>query len=169
MAETLSTLSIISFVVAGVAFVVAIFLWIIFHIPKVISDLSGRTARKSIARMRATNEKSGDKSYRPSKTNADRGKLTGNMPDSTDLGTTEQMPTQKEAKSFETGLLNENMAGSRHEESTGLLSDSDATELLESNVTELLDENAVSVKRIGGKKLTMLDEVMLIHTEEVIE
>lgn len=42
MAETLSMLSIISFIVAGVALAVAIFLWIFFKIPRVIGDLSGR-------------------------------------------------------------------------------------------------------------------------------
>ena len=51
MAETLSMLSIISFIVAGVALAVAIFLWIFFKIPRVIGDLSGRNARKSIARV----------------------------------------------------------------------------------------------------------------------
>ena len=60
MAETLSMLSIISFIVAGVALAVAIFLWIFFKIPRVIGDLSGRNARKSIARVRASYEKSGD-------------------------------------------------------------------------------------------------------------
>ena len=38
MAETLSMLSIISFIVAGVALAVAIFLWIFFKIPRVIGD-----------------------------------------------------------------------------------------------------------------------------------
>ena len=54
MAETLSMLSIISFIVAGVALAVAIFLWIFFKIPRVIGDLSGRNARKSIASVRAS-------------------------------------------------------------------------------------------------------------------
>ena len=53
MAETLSMLSIISFIVAGVALAVAIFLWIFFKIPRVVGDLSGRNARKSVARVRA--------------------------------------------------------------------------------------------------------------------
>ena len=64
MAETLSTLSIISFVLAAVALAVAIVLWFFFDIPTVIGDLTGRTARKSIAKMRAENEKSGVKKYK---------------------------------------------------------------------------------------------------------
>lgn len=48
MADTLSLLSVIAFVIAGVSLAVAIFLWFFFHISSVIGDLSGRTARKSI-------------------------------------------------------------------------------------------------------------------------
>lgn len=48
MADTLSLLSVIAFVIAGVSLAVAIFLWFFFHISSVIGDLSGRTDRKSI-------------------------------------------------------------------------------------------------------------------------
>ena len=48
MADTLSLLSVIAFVIAGISLAVAIFLWFLFHISSVIGDLSGRTARKSI-------------------------------------------------------------------------------------------------------------------------
>ena len=48
MADTLSLLSVIAFVIAGVSLAVAIFLWFFFHISSVIGDLSVRTARKSI-------------------------------------------------------------------------------------------------------------------------
>jgi len=58
MAETLSTLSIISFVLAVIALALAIVFWFFFDIPTVIGDLTGRTARKTIAKMRAENEKS---------------------------------------------------------------------------------------------------------------
>ena len=76
MAEILHTLSIISFVVAGVLFALAVVLWFGFKIPDVIGDLTGRTARKSIAKMRSANEKTGIKYYKQSATNVKRGKLT---------------------------------------------------------------------------------------------
>ena len=79
MAETLSNLSVIAYVVAAVCLVLAVFLWFIFKIPTVIGDLSGRTARKSIAKMRSANEKSGNKAYRASDVNRNRGKLTETM------------------------------------------------------------------------------------------
>lgn len=167
MAELLSTLSIISFIIAGVCLVISVFLWIFFKIPTVIGDLSGRNARKSIARMRAANEKSGSKSYKESKTNAERGKLTDTMQHSKKL----KQKQDSSADRPDTGLLNDNRAD------TPL---SEATEMLESETTGLLvDENATApldnpvhhkpTNREGGVKLKMLDEVLLIHTDEVIE
>ena len=171
MAQTLQTLSIISFAVAGVCLVLAIFFWFFFKIPTVIGDLSGRTARKSIAKMRAANEKTGVKTYKESKTNAERGKLTGTMPDSGKL----KKQAADDGKP-ETGLLAENKADGLEAEATGVLNE--ATGILEDEATGLLiDENATAplnasansyLARTGGKKLEMLEEVMLIHTDEVI-
>ena len=78
-AEILSLVSLISYIIAGISLVLAVFFWFAFKIPSVIGDLSGRTARKSIARMRASNEKAGGQGYKPSATNANRGKLTDTM------------------------------------------------------------------------------------------
>ncbi len=168
MAETLSTLSIISFVVAGISLVLAVFFWFFFKIPTVIGDLSGRTARKSIARMRAANEKTGNKSYKESKTNAARGKLTDTIKDSGKL----KKNAVKDDDRPETGLLTENKADEVSSEATGLLNDEDeATGLLvDEDVTAPLDSPIQKTeKRKGGKKLKMLDEVIIIHTDEVIE
>lgn len=168
MAETLSTLSIISFVVAGISLVLAVFFWFFFKIPTVIGDLSGRTARKSIARMRAANEKTGNKSYKESKTNAARGKLTDTIKDSGKL----KKNAVKDDDRPETGLLTENKADEVSSEATGLLNDEDeATGLLvNEDVTAPLDSPIQKTeKRKGGKKLKMLDEVIIIHTDEVIE
>ena len=172
MAQTLQTLSIISFAVAGVCLVLAIFFWFFFKIPTVIGDLSGRNARKSIAKMRAANEKTGVKAYKESKTNAERGKLTGTMPP--DSGKLKKTVTNDGKP--ETGLLAENMAEGLESEATGVLDE--ATGILEGETTGLLiDENATAPLdapvnktpvRTGGKKLEMLDEVMLVHTDEVI-
>lgn len=163
MAETLSTLSIVAFAVAGVSLVLAIVLFIYFKIPTVIGDLSGRNAKKSIARMRSSNEKSGSKSYRASETNAARGKLTSTMPgigDQQKVKKTEGKTTAQEQMP-ETGLLAENKA-SLKEESTVLLDDTEETALLAETPKE-------PAKRVGGVKLALLEEVILIHTDEVIE
>ena len=161
MAETLSMLSIISFIVAGVALAVAIFLWIFFKIPRVIGDLSGRNARKSIARVRASNEKSG---------NAARGKLTSTMPQTQPEQATEEIKPVGDMP--ETGLLAENRAKGTEESGTELLAKEEPTGVLfDENATEPLTDHPNGVKQhvVRGKKLQMIEEVILIHTDEVIE
>lgn len=81
MAKTLTDLSTVFFIVAAVGLVLAVFLWVFFNIPKVIGDLSGKTAKRSVAKIRAANEQSGYKSYRPSEANVLRGKLTEPVPE----------------------------------------------------------------------------------------
>lgn len=180
MAQTLQTLSIISFAVAGVCLVLAIFFWVFFKIPSVIGDLSGRTARKSIEKMRQANVRSGNKSYRASATNAARGKLTDTMQHSAKLSgkAPNGKPDANEDGRPETGLLAENKAvvhvNEKTElldggETTGSLLDEEATgRLVDEEATMALNVEPTPVKRTGGKKLTMINEVMLIHTDEVI-
>ncbi len=166
MAETLSTLSIISFAIAGVCLVLAIFFWIFFNIPTVIGDLSGRTARKSIARMRAANEKSGVKSYKESKTNVERGKLTDTMQQSKKLkkekGASDDRP--------DTGLLTDNCADGTLADETGMLEPETTGLLVDENATAPLNNPAKRnmVKREGGIKFNIIEEIVLIHTDEMI-
>ena len=68
---------------AALAF--AIYCFFRFNIIKIINDLSGRTARKSIAQRRSENEKSGDKSFRPTQKAKDRGKTTDKIRESEKL------------------------------------------------------------------------------------
>ncbi len=63
-------------ILCGIMFVVSILVFILLKIPKVISDLSGATARKAIKNIREQNEASGDKGYKVSAFNEARGKLT---------------------------------------------------------------------------------------------
>ena len=137
MAQTLQTLSVISFVIAGACLVLAVFFWLFFKIPTVIGDLSGRTAKKSIAKMRAANEKTGTKSYKESRINAERGKLTGTIPN---LGKPDKSQRTPHDGKPETGLLTENKADGFESEATGMLDE--ATGILGSETTGLLvDDN----------------------------
>lgn len=158
MADTLSLLSTISFAVAGVCLVIAIVLWVIFRIPLVIGDLSGRTARKSIAKLRMANEKSGVKGHRASKVNVQRGKLTETM-----SGINKARQKAEEAGCRpETGLLQANLSQSVESETTGLLEEEDATQPLEKGM-------AREVQQISGVKMEMIEELVFIHTEEHID
>lgn len=74
--EQLQTLSLVSYIIAGVLVLAAIALFFLLDIKKVIGDVTGATARKAINTIREQNEASGDKAYKPSPVNAARGKLT---------------------------------------------------------------------------------------------
>ena len=192
--EVLETISLISFILAAISAVLAIMFWFVFKIPTVISDLSGRTARKSIERMRANNEKTGRKDFMPSKTNVKRGKVTELMNESSKgSGKLSEMLSGKlgdkkkdvsvDEKHLETGLLAENTQNSYESEETGLLAENvPETELLETELLEgyeetgllgeedettlLVDEGA---SKSDIKEFVLLDEIMLIHTNERID
>ena len=177
-AEILSLISTISFAIAALSFVLAVFFWFNFKIPSVIGDLSGRTAKKSIAKMRANNERAGGQGYKPSAANANRGKLTDTMQHSRKLaGEVKNKPATEPKKKVQvaddlpvTELLETNNAVAVDNQQTELLETSEATGLLvdEDATMPLGEESNVVVKRTGGMKLKMLDEVILIHTNEVI-
>lgn len=67
---------IVAAILSGIMFVVSVLIFIFLKIPKVISDLSGATARRAIKNIRQQNEASGDKAYKVSAFNEARGKLT---------------------------------------------------------------------------------------------
>lgn len=168
-AEILSLISLISYIIAGIAAVLAVFFWFFFKIPAVIGDLSGRTAKKSIARKRASNERSGGKGYQPSATNANRGKLTDTMQHSRKLkDEPKKAKPVDESQMPETGLLKSNTAQTARSTETELLGDTANLETTADETAELVSNGAVGQARTGGVKLTMLDEVVLTHTDEVI-
>lgn len=176
MAEILSTVSTVSFVLAAVFFLFASFFWIKFEIISIIGDLSGRTAKKSIAKMREKNEKTGKKSFKPSFVNIERGKLTDTMKASQKLNDT---VSKKSKELFETGLLEENKVDNSDTNVTELLEDNNATSLLIEKVIERPEDNSTILlndyvannqkKKEIDIDFTMLDEVVIIHTNEIIQ
>lgn len=166
MAELLSTLSIISFIAAGVCFAFSVFFWIFFRIPTIIGDLSGRTAKKSIEKMRTANEKSGTKSYKESRINAERGKITDSMKRSKNLIGIQNNFNERP----DTGLLNENYAGQNLKEAKDILNSDTTGLLVDKEETDSLNnlKADITIKLNEKTKMQILDEIILIHTEEVI-
>lgn len=166
MSEVLLLISQISFVVAGACFLLTVFLWFKFGIPKIIGDLSGYTARRSIAKMRENNEKTGNKSFRPSAVNVARGKLTDTMVGSDRIKKSDFKEPIIDTLP-ETGILDENKAELIETDETMALDNDDTTVLLaeDDSDTERLDNVN---RQKGGVSLEMLTDIMLIHTEEVI-
>lgn len=153
-AEILATLSLAAFVAAGVLLGITVFLWFYFKIPSVYDDLSGRTARRSIAKMRGANEASGVKSYHMSRVNAERGKVTGVMGEKKKKDDKKVKKTKKASEARvektepmaapagsndrpDTGLLVENRADTPACEATSLLQEQPGTG---SEPTSLLQE-----------------------------
>lgn len=157
MADILHMVSVISFVAAGVFFVIVIALWFIFKIPSVMGDLSGTTARKSIKKMRENNEKTGNN--KASEKTIEKGKLPETV------GGQEKVSENNDG----TGLLNENMATHFEEQATGLLIDESTGSLEGSGETAPLEESVEKIVRPSASiTIKMLGEVMYVHTEDVI-
>lgn len=155
MAEILEKISIFSFLFAFVCFLLAILLWFRFKIPGIIGDLSGHTAKKSIAQIREANEKSGKKRYSSSFINQGRGKLTEKIDDiqnQTSISDYDLEATEK---------LNELKS---QEESTDFLKQE--TEILDEKATQIL-ENKLQDHH-SNQNWVLLDEVVIVHTDEDI-
>jgi len=205
LADILSIASYVAFALAALCLVLAIYFWFMHRIPSVIGDLSGKTARKSIEKMRESNEKSGNKNYKPSYINSQRGKVTETMTDlkkttsslaETSGGLGRKKAGKPEEERPETGLLEENRytvsdveetmpLGSEAiemlTEETEMLTEetemlTEETELLTDGTTAL-EEEVVTAELTAqpeahvaaavpkGKKLTMIDDVMEVHTD----
>lgn len=159
MADILTTISIISFVAAGIMTVMAVVIFFVFKIPVVMGDLSGRNARKSIEKLRENNEKTGRKLYESSKTNVSRGKLTE---------TIKKKESVLISANGETGLLNENYKTDYTENETGILGEK--TQLL-SHENETVQLNGVpehKVNRVSSITFEYIDNIVIINTDEVI-
>lgn len=151
MAQIYTVISMASFVLAGVFLLISCFLWFKFNIYKIVGDLSGRTAKKGIEKMRKKNEEAGNRSRATY--------MAGNRQGITEK--IETAPTQNEAVNFS----NEGTELLPEYERIGALSsndDSEGTELLQ-NETEFLVEDNSQIER-----LKIVDSIVLIHSNEII-
>lgn len=88
--ELLKTLSVISYIAAGVFFLGALALFFILNVPKLVGYISGSTAKKAIEIIRRKNENTVDKIYQPGAVDAESGTITDKITHSgkTDVGVT---------------------------------------------------------------------------------
>lgn len=149
--DTYNTIFIVAAILCGLMFVVSIILFFALKIPKVIGDLSGSTARKAIEDIRQQNADSGNKTYRSSAVNRERGKLTDKISQSGNLilNNSASIGGAMETEKIGTQRLEENTAGE-----TMLLDDGPGE-------TEVLSETYVT--------FVVEHEITYIHTEEIIE
>ncbi len=140
MAETLKSLSFFALSAALMSLGLTVFFWFFFRIPAVIGDLTGRTARKAIEKMRAVNRQSGRKTYRVSTVNAVRGRVTADIPQAQGEG--EEKPA----------------SGRRGRECRTGPATSDGQQV-EPKETEPID-----LTETAQLPVVMIDEVLIIHT-----
>lgn len=158
-------------IACGIFFVIAVILFFTLKIPKVISDLTGRTARKAIENIRMQNEQSGDKTYQSSAVNLERGKLTDKISQSGRL-----MP--RDATPFGTGVITEKISTMELEQPAGetdVLSVTEETSVLSNPAgeTEVLASVAGETEVLAPVEqpvqvFTVEYEITFIHTSEVI-
>lgn len=153
----------------GLFFLITVALFFMLHIPKVISDLTGRTARKAIDDIRKSNEQSGDKTYQSSAVNLERGKLTDKISQSGRL-------VPRDGTPFGTGFITEKISTQQLDPvgETDVLGATDETSIL----SEPVGETAVLDSPVGQTDLltpvepvqafTVEYEITYIHTNEVI-
>ena len=155
-------------ILAGIMFVVSVLVFFLLKIPTVIGDLSGANARKAIENIRSHNESTGDKTYRTSQVNRERGKLTDKISPSGRLirdpshslhGAmgTEKISTQQlhpEDVTDETTVLTGELTGGS--ETTVLGHDDHANETTVLNAQTFSNEFVIEY------------EITYIHTDEVI-
>lgn len=146
-------------ILAGVMLVATVILFFVYKIPTVIGDLTGANARKAIENIRNQNESSGDKLYKTSQVNRERGKLTDKISPS---GSLMKDPSGHFAGAMATEKI-----------STQELPPEETTVLDVANETTVLNTS-------GTGETTLLDavdtpatfqiefEITFIHTDEVI-
>ena len=159
MADLIEKLSIIAFVAAGCCLLLTILIWFRFRILSVINDLSGKTAKRAIAQIRENNLRTGNKAYHPGIVNLNRGPLTTPMPE-VSATPTEKLPDDQVGKPVPETILYQE-AGK-----TQILLASEAergTTVLNQDVNNIADTS-----ERPKVELTILEQVVMIHTTEVI-
>lgn len=150
--EQLETLSLVSYILAGMFLAIAILLFWRLHIIQVISYLTGRTAKRAIAQIQAQN---GNFNSVPApNSNLDfRQSQSGGL-----ISVTETL--NEEAQRTETTLLQQE---SQIAETVLLRENSEAEE------TSLLSAHSVPINGSTNVGIRLKKDITFIHTNEVIQ
>ncbi len=149
-------------ILCGIMFIVSVLVFIFLKIPKVISDLSGATAKKAIKNIREQNEASGDKGYQVSAFNQARGKLTDKISPSGNV--IEQYRMQMAAvgtTKIETQELPTN--------GTTVLDNQGSGETSVLSETPSAGETTVLSEAVNDTAFVIEYDITFIHTDEIIE
>ena len=168
--ELLHTLSLSAYILAGIMLMLAVILFFVLDIRKVLGDVTGATARKAIENIRQQNETSGKKVYKPSRVNAERGRVTDKISASGRLQQhTPGFGASPATEKFDTAQLNP-----QTNETTILGTTSNETTLLaaggaSTGETTLLDTEAAASQEIQHPPFTIDVEMKFVGSTELIE
>lgn len=185
-ATTWLIIAIIGFSLAGIALIIAIFMFVKMNIPSVIGDLSGKTVAREIKAMREFNNANSDRRFRPSKVNLERGTLTDKVENSQDnQKAMVETRASKRLDNIQSGELSEKKTYSSGSGTVGLndfeihptevldegnepteMLSAGETEVLNENATEVLNENAAEV--LSNETTVLNDTTVLSETEDFI-
>lgn len=176
-------IAIVGFSLAGIALIVAVFMFIKMNIPSVIGDLTGKTVAREIKAMREFNNSKGDRRFRPSKVNLERGTLTEKV--DTSIDDKKAMAEAHASKRLDRTETNENKKNSKSQKSNGTIGlndfemnptdvlneDSTPTEVLSDNSTEVLESNATEVLSENQTEVLNTDntEALSENTNELLD
>lgn len=169
--------------------ILAVILFFVLKIPKVIGDLTGSTARKAIENIRNQNENTGEKVHKTSAVNRERGKITDRITDTgrvikvdvDDVGGA--MATTKISTTRLKNEARESYENTLRDDGSGETTVLDAaggaeTTVLDSGETTVLDgfgsgETTVlgqdqPAAFMNGTAFTIEYDLTFIHTDEVI-
>ncbi len=177
--ELMQTLSVVAFALAGVMLVVAIVLFFVLNIPRVFGEVSGSTAKKAIEDIRKQNETTGNKAYKPSPVNQQRGKITekisshGSSKDkdknvTVSVGTAQLKGTPAADKSSETVILgNETSVLTSEANETSVLENTSAQN--EFGITDSLVTDPAGLEQIPfSGNITVEYEICFVGSNEII-
>jgi len=161
-------------ILCGIMFIVSILIFIFLKIPKVISDLTGATARKAIKNIREQNEASGDKAYKVSAFNEARGKLTDKISPSGNVIQQHQMQMRGiDTTKIDTQELQVDETANQ----TTVLDSYNETSVLDNTgagetsvLSEVMSsgETTVLSEATNDSAFTIEYEITFIHTNEII-
>lgn len=161
-------------ILCGIMFIVSILVFIFLKIPKVISDLTGATARKAIKNIREQNEASGDKAYKVSAFNEARGKLTDKISPS---GNVIQQHQAQMRGIDTTKISTQELQVEEHANETTVLDSYNETSVLDNTgagetsvLSEVMTsgETTVLSEATNDSAFTIEYEITFIHTNEII-
>lgn len=139
-------IAIVGFSLSGVALVVAILMFIKMNIPAIIGDLTGKTVAREIKAMRDLNESNGDRRFRTSKVNMERGTLTEKVSNiSLDVATLKKAHASKRLD-IATEELSEDLAKKKGK-TAGLADTGQAAQNIDGTPTETLSSTVIKILR----------------------